>query len=395
MRVLYYSCASGISGDMNLAAMLDLGVEENHLRDELAKLNIAHEFELKITPSSKNGIHGTRVDVILKEHKHHHSHNDHHAHHHGRNLNDITTIIESSSLSDTVKKSSLAIFKRIAMAEAHVHKCPINEIHFHEVGATDAIVDIVGAAICREAIEIDQVICSSIELGGGVVNCAHGLIPVPAPATVEILQDIPTRSGAVQYETTTPTGAAILAEFVDIYTDTPYLTINKTAYGIGHRDMDIPNVLRVQLGTANPLPKPIDAIRLECTVDDMTAEALGYAMERLISAGANDVNFIPTTMKKSRPATIVSVLCAPEKEEYIKEIIFKETTTLGIKSIAVAKTMLQRKEIICETKFGSITIKQAYLDGKLIRSKPEYEECAAIARKESLPLKDIYKETQT
>jgi len=428
MRTLYYDCFSGISGDMNLAAMLNLGVKESHLRTELAKLNISDEFELKITPSSKNGIHGTRVDVILKEHHHHHHHSHPHTHTHehshehphthhpksspsikhqasntkhhsqNRNLNDITTIIEQSTLSTPIKKSSLAIFKRIAIAESHVHNCPIDEIHFHEVGATDAIVDIVGAAICREALNIDQVLCSSIELGGGFVNCAHGRIPVPAPATIEILRNIPTRRGAVQHETTTPTGAAILAETVNNYTDTPALTIEKTAYGIGHRDMEIPNALRVQLGTTSTIPAirqqplTIDAILLECTVDDMTAEALGYAMERLISAGANDVNFIPTTMKKSRPATIVSVLCSPENEEALKEIIFHETTTLGIKSITVSKTMLERRTTQCQTKYGPITIKEALLNGTLIRSKPEFEECATIARKENIPLSDVYQE---
>ncbi len=485
MRVLYYDCFSGISGDMNLAAMLDLGVEESHLRNELSKLNISHEFDLKITPSSKNGIHGTRVDVILKEHHHQnpqnqsthksirahprpsavqspqnqsthkskgqtthshshasaHTHTPTHPHHHqqnksnpvhpcgtspehkhsvlsessvvnspeqksehkphshshthNRNLADITTIIEQSTLSPSIKEYSLAIFKRIAMAEAHVHNCPIDEIHFHEVGATDAIVDIVGAAICREALEIDQILCSSIELGGGFVNCAHGCIPVPAPATVEILKNIPTKRGAVQFETTTPTGAAILAELVDSYTDTPTLTTKKIAHGIGHRDMEIPNILRVQLADTSPLPAPVDAILLECTVDDMTAEALGYAMERLITAGANDVNFIPTTMKKSRPATIISVLCSPENEETIKEIIFHETTTLGIKSITIAKTMLERRTTKCQTKYGPITIKEALLNGKPIRSKPEFEECATIARKENIPLSKVYKEIRS
>ena len=506
MRVLYYDCFSGISGDMNLAAMLDLGVEESHLRNELSKLNISDEFDLQITPSSKNGIHGTRVDVILTEHHHHHhedenidhehthdhAHHHHHKnipdhhvhsskhshaknnqceyslqppnthpsirgsalpsvvqtpqqnqsthpssptsdqqtsdqppshhhphqpinhqpstshspshqpinhqpstshpHHHGRNLGDITTIIEKSTLAQSVKESSLAIFKRIAIAESHVHNCPIDEIHFHEVGATDAIVDIVGAAICREALQIEQVLCSSIELGGGFINCAHGRIPVPAPATIKILEHIPTRRGAVKHETTTPTGAAILATLVDRYTDTPTLTIEKTAYGIGHRDMEIPNMLRVQLGESSPLPAAVDAILLECTVDDMTAESLGYAMERLISAGANDVNFIPTTMKKSRPATIVSVLCTPKNQEAIKEIIFRETTTLGIKSINVSKTMLERRTTQYQTKYGAITIKEALLNGKTIRSKPEFEECATIARHEGIPLSAVYQE---
>jgi uncharacterized protein (TIGR00299 family) protein len=388
MRVLYYDCFSGISGDMNLAAMLDLGVDEAHLRAELAKLNVSDEFELGIIPDAKSGIHGTRVDVTLKPH---HDGHDHHAPH--RNLKDIQTIITQSTLSEAVKATSLAVFERLAAAEAHVHNCSVEAIHFHEVGATDAIVDIVGAAICREALAVEHVICSSIELGGGFVDCAHGRIPVPAPATLELLQDIPTRRGAVQHETTTPTGAAILATLVDQFTDTPALVSEKTAYGIGHRDMEIPNVLRVQLGSIETLPPSVDAVLLESTVDDMTPEALGYAMERLLEAGANDVNFIPITMKKSRPGTIVAVLCKPQDEATIKRIIFRETTTLGIKRIAVTKTILERRFVRRETEFGPVTVKQAILDGKVLRSKPEFDECAAIAQREGIPLDRVYRAT--
>ncbi len=388
MRVLYYDCFSGISGDMNLAAMLDLGVDEQLLRNELAKLNVSDEFELQITKDAKSGIHGTRVNVQLK---HHHASTGHHHHHHHRNLNDIATIISQSMISERVKTTSMAIFEKIAQAEAHVHGCSVEEIHFHEVGATDAIVDVVGAAICHEALGVEQTLCSSIELGGGFVTCAHGKIPVPAPATVEILKDIPTRRGAVQYETTTPTGAAILSTLVNQFTDTPQLICKKTAYGIGHRDMEIPNLLRVQLGTSTNLPKAVDAVLLESAIDDMTPEALGYAMKQLFEAGASDVNFIPTTMKKSRPGTIISVLCSPQNEAVIKHTMFRETTTLGIKRFAVEKTMLERRVEQRQTQFGTITTKEAILNGDVIRSKPEFDECAAIARREKLPLSTIYK----
>jgi len=386
MRILYYDCFSGISGDMNLAAMLTLGVDEEHLRSELAKLNLADEFDLQVTDDAKCGIHGKRVDVKLK---HAHGHKHHHAH---RHLKDIDDIINGSDLSETVKATSMAIFRRIAKAEAHVHNCGINEIHFHEVGATDAIVDIVGAAICREALGGDQVHSASIELGGGFVTCDHGRLPVPAPATVEILHDIPTRRGAAPFETTTPTGAAILAELVDHYSDAPAMVTENTAYGIGHRDMEIPNVLRVLLGTRVEQPvAAVDAVLLECTIDDMTAEALGYAMERLMEAGAADVNFIPATTKKSRPATILSVLCAPDREAELQQVMFRETATLGIKSIAVRKSMLDRATRTCETRFGPITLKEALLDREVIRSKPEFEECAAIARRENVPLVEVYR----
>ena len=222
--------------------------------------------------------------------------------------------------------------------------------------------------------------------------CDHGRLPVPAPATVEILHDIPTRRGAAPFETTTPTGAAILAELVDLYSDNPAMVTENTAYGVGHRDMEIPNVLRVQLGTLVEQPTAtVDAILLECTIDDMTAEALGHAMERLLQAGASDVNFIPATTKKSRPATIVSVLCATDRETEVQKIIFRETTTLGIKCIPVRKAVLDRDTRTCETRFGPITLKEARLNGEVIRSKPEFEECAAIARREDLPLAEVYR----
>jgi pyridinium-3,5-bisthiocarboxylic acid mononucleotide nickel chelatase len=265
MKILYYDCFSGISGDMNLAAIIDLGVDPDYLRAELAKLGLDHEFELKVGADSRKGICGTRVDVLLKDH-HHHAHRhvpkEHgggdghhgegdsgHQHRGDRNLRDIEGIITASSLSRQVKDTSLAIFGKVAAAEARVHGKGIYEVHFHEVGATDSIVDIVGAAICFHRLGVDAVWSSPVELGGGFVRCAHGMMPVPAPATVELLAGIPTSRGAVPSETTTPTGAAILAALVDQFTATPQLVTEKTAYGIGHRDTEIPNVLRVQLAT--------------------------------------------------------------------------------------------------------------------------------------------------
>ena len=257
MKILYYDCSAGISGDMNLAAMIGLGVDGAFLQTELARLGLGEEFALRFAPGMKNGIAGIRVDVELN---HHHEKNLHdapthdnvHAHthaHHGehRNLAEIETIINRSSLDDAVKQTACAIFHRVASAEASVHHKPLNEVHFHEVGATDSIVDIVGAAICFHALGVDAVWSRSIELGGGCVRCAHGLLPVPAPATVEILTGLPITRGAVDHECTTPTGAAILAELVDHFTDTPAMTVLRTAYGVGHRDAKLPNLLRVHL----------------------------------------------------------------------------------------------------------------------------------------------------
>lgn len=262
MKVLYYDCFCGISGDMNLGALLDLGVDEAYLRQELSKLNLDAEYDLQVKKDNKKGISGTRVDVVLKsamhvhKHDHHHHHEaqnftepaHHHVHHEHRNLKDVEAIIVNSNVNDKVKTLSLAIFMKVAEAEAKVHGKPLNEVHFHEVGAVDSIVDIVGAAVCLDYLNVDKIMASSVQVGGGFVKCAHGIIPVPAPATVEILTKIPIKSGIVPFETTTPTGAAILAANVDTFTDRMDFSVEKIGYGIGHRELEIPNVLRVYLG---------------------------------------------------------------------------------------------------------------------------------------------------
>ncbi len=242
MNILYYDCFSGISGDMNLAAMMDLGVPKEYLVEELKKLDINDEYELNITKEVKNGISGTKVNVDLKSHHHHDEHN----HHHHRNLKDIEDIIKTSDLKEKVKNLSLNIFKIVAEAEAKVHNKELYEVHFHEVGATDSIIDIVGAAVCCDYLDIEEIFCSTVEVGSGFVHCAHGVLPIPAPATVEILKDVPIRKGSVPFEATTPTGAAILKSLVKQFTDREEFKILKVGYGIGHKDFDkIPNVLRV------------------------------------------------------------------------------------------------------------------------------------------------------
>ena len=401
MNILYYDCFSGISGDMNLAAMIDLGVSPDFLKTELAKLGLEDEFSLKISQDSRKGIFGTRVDVELAhqhEHDHGHHHHGHHHDHEHRNLKDIEELINSSDLSDKVKMTSLAIFKRVAEAEAKIHGSTIYEVHFHEVGATDSIIDIVGAAICFHELEIDQVWCSSIELGGGFVNCAHGKMPVPAPATSEILAGLPTTQGAVRQETTTPTGAAILAEFVENFSDSPRMSVQKTAYGIGHRDNEIPNVLRVQLAQIEHKSEDksttslhtVPSRLLQCNIDDMTGEMLGAALDQLMEDGAMDVHFTSIVMKKNRPATTLSLLCSAEDEDKFKRLIFKHTSTLGIKSIAIEKTVLDISYDKLETPLGTVTMKNAILDGEVIRSKPELEDCRALAKKHGIPLSEVY-----
>ncbi|WP_027723046.1 nickel pincer cofactor biosynthesis protein LarC [Maridesulfovibrio zosterae] len=390
MNILYYDCFSGISGDMNLAAMIELGVTPEYLRSELSKLNLDHEFSVKVSADSRKGIHGTRVDVELKHHHHNSGHHHHHVH---RNLKDIENIIKASSLNENVKKTSLAIFKHVAEAEAKIHGAGLYDVHFHEVGATDSIVDIVGAAICFHQLQIDEVWCSSIELGGGFVKCAHGIMPVPAPATSDILKGCPTTRGAVQKETTTPTGAAILASLVDKFSDSPKMIVERTGYAIGHRDTEIPNVLRVHLAKVaeeSGTLKTIPARLLQCNIDDMTAEMLGAVMDQLMESGAMDVHFTPAMMKKNRPATTLSILCSEIDEDKFKKLIFMHTTTLGIKSIPIEKTVLDISFEKLKTPLGEVTMKNAILDGKIIRSKPELEDCRKLASLHNMPLGEVY-----
>jgi len=421
MKVLYYDCFCGISGDMHIAAMLDLGVPQEYLLKEISKLKIDSEYEIKIQKTIKKGITGTRVDVILKnEHDHHynhhydnlsdenivgHSHNHQHSHthhhhednehnmeHHHRGLKEIEEIINSSDLSDNVKKLSVKTFMRVAEAEAKVHGKDLYEVHFHEVGAVDSIIDIVASAITLDYLKIDKIVASSIQLGGGFVKCAHGIIPVPAPATVEILKGIPVKTGVVEFETTTPTGAAILAANVQEYTDKIDFQIDKVAYGLGHRELEIPNVLRVYLGTIKESEKTEEQYIIETNIDDMNPEFYEYIEERLFSNGALDVYKTAIIMKKGRPAIKLSVLISADKEEEVLKIIFKETTSIGVRKYKVEKIMLDRDFSKKTTVFGEVTLKNSYYKGELIKSKPEYEECKIIAKENSIPLKQVYEE---
>jgi len=418
MKILYYDCFSGISGDMNLGALLDLGVDKKYLIDELNKLNL-NGYEVKVSRGIRKGIEGTKVDVVLQEHSHEHVHDEHssahshghkngnHIHNHNhdeqRNLKNIEEIIESSSLNSKVKELSKRIFMKVAEAEAKVHGKSLYEVHFHEVGAVDSIVDIVGAAICLNILNVDKIMSSSIELGGGFVKCAHGIIPVPAPATVEILRGIPVKLGAVPFETTTPTGAAILAANVDEFKDDKNFIINKIGYGIGNRDTEIPNVLRVMLveevanhrnkveqGYNTECDNEISEQVIECNIDDMNPELYESIIDKLFIQGALDVYLTPIIMKKGRPSIKISVLCQEKKVEKMKEVLFRETTTFGVRSFKVNKTMLERKFTKVTTSYGEVTVKEAYYKGEKLKSKFEYDECKKIADKVGVSIREVY-----
>ncbi|MCM8712036.1 nickel pincer cofactor biosynthesis protein LarC [Clostridium sp. SYSU_GA19001] len=447
MRILYYDCFSGISGDMNLGAMIDLGVDKDYLIGELSKLKLSG-YNIDVSIDNRKGITGTKVKVILKSeevhhhhneqehshyheydhvhnHNHHHyphehshnhnnihDHNSHgeHVHSHGesvhqhRNLGDIEKIIDNSALSERVKLLSKKIFMKVAEAEAKIHGKSLMEVHFHEVGALDSIVDIIGAAVCLDYLKVDKVMASSVELGGGFVKCAHGMFPVPAPATAEILKGIPVKFGAVPFETTTPTGAAILSAIVDEFTDKKEFTIKKIAYGIGQRDTDIPNVLRVYLGEALGKSAYLEAaaekssdtfeeaLILECNIDDMNPELYDYVMERLFKEGAMDAFMTPIIMKKGRPGIKLSVLCSESVEKKLAEILLLETTTLGVRKYRVEKSMLKREFSTIKTKYGEINIKSSYLNGEKIKCKPEYDDCKRIAIDNNIPMNIVYEE---
>jgi len=380
-RILYYDCFAGISGDMNLGALIHLGVDPEHLKTELKKLNI-EGFSLEVKDDKRRGISGIKADVVI-----HNPENEKHRH-----LQHIESLINGSDLSKRVKTTALNIFNQVAVAEAKVHNIPIQKVHFHEVGALDSIADIVGAAICLDYLKVDKVMASPVQLGGGTVKCAHGIMPVPAPATAEILKNIPVKTGLVQYEATTPTGAAILAATVDEFTASMNFDIKKTGYGLGTIDTEVPNILRVFLAEADKDGDSLiqsDATLLECNIDDLSPENYEFAMDLLFDAGAGDVWIENIIMKKSRPAGKLCVLCPPCDTQKMKDILFRQTSTIGLREITLKKNALMRKEETVQTPFGAVRVKQSFYGGKIVNTKPEFEDCKRLARENNVPLKMV------
>ncbi len=383
MKILYYDCFAGISGDMNLGALIDLGVDANYLTSELEKLNI-EGFHLDIKKDIRRGISGTKADVIIENQE-----NEKHRH-----LRHVEEIVNGSSLPDHVKINALKIFDLIAVAEAKIHNISKERVHFHEVGALDSIADIVGAAICLDYLKVDKVMSSSIQLGGGMVKCAHGIMPVPAPATAEIVMNVPVKTGLVNHEATTPTGAAILVATVNEFSDKMDFQITKTGYGIGTRDSEIPNVLRVYL--CEDSSKLVDvnteeAIVLESNIDDMNPEHYDFLLEKLFQIGASDAWISPVIMKKSRPGATLSVLCKEELVDKMKEVVFTNSTSIGIREYRVKKSMLRREESTIETIYGEVRVKQSFFNGQKVRSKPEYDDCKRLAEKHLKTISEIEK----
>jgi uncharacterized protein (TIGR00299 family) protein len=448
MRIAYLDCFSGISGDMFLGALLDAGVSPKLLEDTVAALNIG--VRLEISRVVRGGISATKVDVFAngekdlprevfwKQHSHDHDHDHNHAetvrhrgsapprtvqspvttphdvstqhdhepshHEHGRGLNEIRRLIEKAAISGTAKATAVRIFEALGRAEAEIHNTSIDQVHFHEVGAVDAMVDIVCAAVGAESLAIDEWVCSPLNVGGGTVTCAHGTLPVPAPATLKLLQDAPVYSSGPQVELVTPTGAAIVKTLVSRYAYFPAMKIEKAGYGAGTREFpEHPNLLRLTIGEAaaadaNTAPSASLSTSnetitvLEANLDDLSPQVLGYTMERLLAEGALDVFSVPVQMKKSRPGALLTVLAKTEDANRLTKLIFAETTTLGVRRREELRQTLSRCWESVDTTWGRVRIKVASMNGSISNYAPEYEDCRALAEAHHVPLKQVIQE---
>jgi uncharacterized protein (TIGR00299 family) protein len=441
MRIAYLECFSGISGDMFLGALLDAGVPPEVFTRTVEALGV--DARLEISRVDRSGISATKLDVIAagekelpreeafstqhsafsparpssvehshshgaaEPHSHEHSHSqtppgaavphEHgHAHSH-RGLKEIRQIIQAAGISQSAKDRAIKIFEALGAAEAKVHNTDIEKIHFHEVGAIDAIVDIVCASVGAETLGVDEWVCSPLNVGGGTVVCAHGAFPIPAPATLELLKHAPVYSGEIQKELVTPTGAAIVSVLASRFSNFPAMKTEKTGYGAGTRNFkNSPNVLRISVGETaerQESPFPVEEITvLEANIDDMTPQVFGYVMEQALQNGALDAFGTPVQMKKSRPGMLLTVLCRTEDSQSLTKLILAETTTLGVRMRKESRAALARRNISVNTKWGAIRMKLANLNGSISNYAPEYEDCRQIAKEKKVPLKTVMQE---
>jgi len=417
MKTLYLDIFSGISGDMFIGALIDLGADARRLERELKKLKLGG-YHLHVARKQKSGIAGVKFDVHLTDaHEHHHGHHpdhshdhhhqghDHHHHDENRTFEEIKKLIGRSKLSAWVKKKSVAVFQRLAEAEGKIHGLPPEKVQFHEVGAVDSIVDIVGACIALEMLGRPRVLAAPVVEGTGWVDCAHGHFPVPAPATLAILgaRGIGVTQCDEPHELVTPTGAALLAEFVENFGPMQSLVAGKIGFGLGTRDHQTrPNVLRAVLGKRSTLnPQPSTALDwetdrvavLETNLDDVSGEILGHFVETALTAGALDVFYTPIQMKKNRPGVLLTVLCAETDADKFSELILRETSAFGIRRTVAERRKLRREFTKIKTLFGDVTVKIGRLDGKLVQAAPEFESCKKLASRAKVPLKRIYEAT--
>lgn len=410
MASYHLDCSSGIAGDMFLGACLDLGMPVELLSDVVARLGLSG-VSVEVRKASRGGFVGTRFRVLENgrplegadpeeaghHHDHHHHHHDHghHHHHHGptRGLAEIREMIQGSALSGAVKERALRLFQRLGEAEAKAHGMPIEQVHFHEVGAIDSIVDLVGAAAAIEHLAPERLTCGPVNLGSGRVKMAHGEVPIPAPATAELLRGVPVFGGPGG-ELTTPTGAVILAELVDEFVELPALVLEGVGYGLGKKELPThPNALRLLRGRSAAARAEVMVVEAE--VDDLPGEGFGFLMERLLAAGALDVYFTPVQMKKNRPGTLVTLLCRRPQLEELAGVLLTESGSLGCRYHAAARFEAEREILEVPTAFGSVRIKRARLDGRSLAVAPEFEDCRRLALASGVPWRDVYRAALT
>jgi uncharacterized protein (TIGR00299 family) protein len=395
MRIAYFDCPSGAAGDMIMGALVDAGVPFEALRSELAKLHLPG-WSLERREVMKGVFRATKVDVHVHDHGHAgdtagHSHaHGHDRHEHpDRNLHSILDLIAASDLPAAVKADASRIFTRLGEAEARVHGTTVDHVHFHDVGAVDAIVDVTGACVGLHLLGVDQVHCSALPLGGGFVTGAHGRIPIPGPGTAELLKGFPVVDTGVRRELVTPTGAAILTTLARAAGAMPAMTVEAVGYGAGNMELDAPNVIRLFLGRAASSGGRETIMQVETTVDDMSPQLWEVVIERLFETGALDVYLTPVTMKKSRPGTVLTALCAPDRVTELSRVLFEESPTIGVRWTAYQRERLDREMVTLATTYGAIPFKVSRLDGRVVTVTPEFDEVRRIARAKGLPVREV------
>ena len=387
MKILQFDSTGGASGDMILACLIDLGADRDAIQAQVAAMSIGH-FEIHADPVTENGMRGTRVRVEIAEHSTGHDHG--HAPHRG--FNDIRTLIEASGLPQAVKQNSIGVFRRLAEAEAHVHRSTVDQVHFHEVGAVDSIVDIVGSCLAIHLLGVEAVAVGPLPAGYGTVSTAHGILPVPAPATVELLKGHAVVQTDEPYELVTPTGAALLTTWMAMAAPPAGSRLAAAGYGFGHRKLaHRPNLLRALLLDA-PASEPggDSCLVLECNLDDITPELIGALTQRLLASGAMDVFTTPVQMKKQRPGTLLTVLCHPAQRDALVDVLFRESTTFGVREHLTRRTVLERRHIEVRTPYGTVRVKVGRWQGEDVTRSPEYEDCIRCAEASKVPVRSVY-----
>ncbi len=396
-KVLYFDCFSGASGDMILGALIDAGLPLEELQEALGSLALG-DVRLRADRVERSGIGATSftvdggADAKADAHSHdeHHHHDDHHQHHRG--LSEICQMVDGSSLSEAAKKRSKQLFRRLAETEAEIHQMPVEKVHLHEVGAVDSIIDIAGAVFGLERLGVDRIVVSPLNVGSGTVTCEHGVMPVPAPATARLIEGVPVYSSGPAVELLTPTGALILTDYADAFGTMPPMTIRQSGYGAGDREFpEHPNLLRVLIGDEESTGGIERVVLIECEIDDMNPQIFGVLMDRLYAAGALDVYYSPIQMKKNRPGTLVSIVARPKDRSSLSGIVFRETTTIGVRFIEMDRERLDRESVDVETPIGTVRVKVARRAGAsaVVNASPEFEDCARLAAEHDLSVKEV------